>query len=110
MERPVGVAEGLAGDQHQVRIAPVNHLGRLVRAGDQSDGCRCDVRPAADLGGKGNLVPGRARNRRTRHVAAGGDRPWLFDEEQFFDAQRAREAMGSLAGSVLLDLPLWQNS
>ncbi|MEQ7128075.1 phytanoyl-CoA dioxygenase family protein [Actinopolymorpha sp. B11F2] len=45
---------------------------------------------------------------RGRHVAAGGTRPWLFDESQFFDAARARELSGSLEGSVLLDLPQWK--
>lgn len=44
---------------------------------------------------------------RERHLAAGGTRPWLFDESQFFDAAQARETMGTLEGSVLLDLPQW---
>jgi hypothetical protein len=45
-----------------------------------------------------------------RHAAAGGDRPWLFDQEQFFDSARAREITGNLEGSVILDLPQWQSS
>lgn len=45
-----------------------------------------------------------------RHVAAGGNRPWLFDESQFFDAVRAREETKRLEGSVLLELPQWQAS
>jgi hypothetical protein len=53
-------------------------------------------------------VPGMLAELRERHLAAGGTRPWLFDEEQFFDAGRARETMGSLEGSMLLDLPQWQ--
>lgn len=48
-------------------------------------------------------------NLRERHIAAGGDRPWLFDEEQFFDRRRANEAVEKLEGSVLLDLPQWQS-
>jgi hypothetical protein len=47
---------------------------------------------------------------RERHETAGGTRPWLFDDTQFFDAARARELMGSLEGSVLLDLPPWQSA
>jgi hypothetical protein len=45
---------------------------------------------------------------RERHESAGGTRPWLFDDSQFFDAARARETMGSLEGSVVLDLPQWR--
>jgi hypothetical protein len=55
-------------------------------------------------------APGMLAELRERHVAAGGTRPWLFDETQFFDAARARDTMGSLEGSVLLDLPQWQTS
>jgi hypothetical protein len=55
-------------------------------------------------------APGMLANLRERHVAAGGTRPWLFDESQFFDGARARATMGSLEGSVMLDLPQWQNS
>ena len=54
--------------------------------------------------------PGMLTDLRERHEAAGGTRPWLFDESQFFDAARARELSGSLEGSVLLDLPQWQTS
>lgn len=55
-------------------------------------------------------APGMLADLRERHVSAGGDRSWLFDEEQFFDVARARETMGRLEGSVLLDLPQWKNS
>lgn len=55
-------------------------------------------------------VPGMLGNLRERHVAAGGSRAWLFDETQFFDSGRAREAIGSLQGSVILGLPEWQAS
>lgn len=55
-------------------------------------------------------APGMLADLRKRHVAGGGDRPWLFDEDQFFDVHQAREAMGRLTGSVLLDLPQWQDS
>jgi hypothetical protein len=55
-------------------------------------------------------VPGMLADLRERHVTAGGTRPWLFDEAQFFDSARARETMGSLEGSVMLDLPQWQAS
>jgi hypothetical protein len=53
-------------------------------------------------------VPGMLTDLRDRHIAAGGQRAWLFDEDQFFDAARARQATGSLEGSVMLDLPQWQ--
>jgi Phytanoyl-CoA dioxygenase (PhyH) len=55
-------------------------------------------------------APGMLADLRERHVSGGGTRPWLFDETQFFDAARARQTMGSLEGSVLLDLPQWQTS
>jgi hypothetical protein len=55
-------------------------------------------------------VPGMLAELRERHLASGGDRPWLFDEEQFFDVMKARDTMKSLEGSVLLDLPQWQRS
>lgn len=55
-------------------------------------------------------APGMLANLRERHVESGGTRPWLFDEDQFFDAARARQTLGSLQGSVLLDLPQWQTS
>lgn len=53
-------------------------------------------------------VPDMLANLRERHVAAGGTRPWLFDETQFFDRARAQETTESLKGSVVLDLPQWQ--
>lgn len=55
-------------------------------------------------------VPGMLDNLRKRHIAAGGTRPWLFDESQFFDADRARDLTAGLKGSVLLELPEWQAS
>jgi len=55
-------------------------------------------------------VPGMLNNLLERHLAAGGDRPWLFDGSQFFDAARARNLTATLEGSVLLDLPEWQAS
>jgi hypothetical protein len=55
-------------------------------------------------------APGMLADLRERHLAAGGTRPWLFDEEQLFDAARARQQMDSLEGSVLLDLPQWQGA
>lgn len=55
-------------------------------------------------------APGMLASLRERHLAAGGTRPWLFDEAQFFDARRARQTMGSLEGSVMLDLPQWRAS
>ncbi len=55
-------------------------------------------------------APGMLANLRERHVAAGGTRPWLFDDAQFFDAARASELTDALEGSVVLDLPQWQNS
>lgn len=54
-------------------------------------------------------APGMLPELRDRYLAAGGTRPGLFDETQFFDAARARETMGSLEGSVMLDLPQWQS-
>jgi ectoine hydroxylase-related dioxygenase (phytanoyl-CoA dioxygenase family) len=47
---------------------------------------------------------------RARHEADGGTRSWLFDEKQFFDGPRARKESRNLQGSVILDLPQWQNS
>jgi hypothetical protein len=55
-------------------------------------------------------VPGMLTDLRDRHEAAGGTRSWQFDEEQFFDTARARELSDGLQGSVILDLPQWQNS
>lgn len=55
-------------------------------------------------------VPGMLADLRDRHVVAGGTRPWLFDEAQFFDAARGRELAGQLQGSVILDLPQWQSA
>jgi phytanoyl-CoA dioxygenase PhyH len=55
-------------------------------------------------------APGMLADLNKRHVAAGGDRPWLFDEDQFFDAGRGREETDKLQGSVILDLPQWQDS
>jgi hypothetical protein len=54
-------------------------------------------------------APGMLADLRERHLAAGGTRPWLFDEAQFFDTARAHETMRGLEGSVLLDLPQWQS-
>lgn len=55
-------------------------------------------------------APGMLADLRARHLAAGGDRPWLFDEEQFFDRARGHDAIKRLQGSVILDLPQWQAS
>jgi hypothetical protein len=40
---------------------------------------------------------------RERHLAEGGDRAWLFDEEAFFDAVPAHHAVESARGSLLAD-------
>jgi hypothetical protein len=45
-----------------------------------------------------------------RHLDAGGSRPWLFDETQFFDSSRAQAVDSELEGSVILGLPQWQRS
>ena len=47
---------------------------------------------------------------RERHLAAGGTRPWLYDEAQFFDSERAYTLSQSLEGSVVLDLRQWNGS
>jgi hypothetical protein len=46
---------------------------------------------------------------RDRHVDAGGTRPWLYDEAQFFDSTAARTLMEQFEGSVILDLRRWQS-
>jgi hypothetical protein len=40
---------------------------------------------------------------RERHLAAGGDRPWLYDETQFFDSVPAYNMIESACGSLLGD-------
>jgi hypothetical protein len=40
---------------------------------------------------------------RERHLAEGGDRPWLFDESQFFDAVAPYNVIEAARGSMLTD-------
>ncbi|MFC4015602.1 phytanoyl-CoA dioxygenase family protein [Nonomuraea purpurea] len=46
---------------------------------------------------------GSHRQLRERHLAEGGDRPWLFDERQFFDSVHAHNATENAQGSLLAD-------
>jgi ectoine hydroxylase-related dioxygenase (phytanoyl-CoA dioxygenase family) len=55
-------------------------------------------------------VPGMLDHLRQRHVAEGGSRPWLFDEDRFYDTAHARKVNAALEGSVVLDLPQWTAS
>ena len=72
MQRPVGIAQQLAGQQDQVGLAGAQHVFGLHRFGDQPHGASGDARFAADALGELGLVAGADGNFRVRRGAAGG--------------------------------------
>ena len=67
MERPVGVSQHLARQQHDVSLAGGHYLLGLGWLGDQTDRSAGNPCFSPDPGRKGDLEAGAERNRLTRH-------------------------------------------
>jgi hypothetical protein len=58
MERPIRVAQKLAGDEHAVGVAALDDRVGLQRIGDETDRSRRDARLAPDPRGERYLIAG----------------------------------------------------
>ena len=71
VERPVGIAQHLASQQHDVGVSLANLL-RLFGVGDHADRGGGDPRLAPDSGRERNLIAGAERNFAASDIAARG--------------------------------------
>ena len=72
MERPVGIAQQLPRQQHDVSLAGGHDLLSLERLGDEADRSAGDSRLRPNLGRKGDLETGTEGNLLIRHRKPGG--------------------------------------
>jgi len=90
VERPVGVAQHLAGEEDDVGLAFGDDFVGLLRFGDEADCGGGDACFFADAFGEGDLEGGAGGNFGMRHKAAGGD----IDEIDAVFAEMAGELYG----------------
>ena len=70
VQRPIGIAQLGSRQKHKVRLAVGDDCVGLRWFGDEPHCGRGDAGFTADPGGKADLIAGRKRNFRIRHVAA----------------------------------------
>lgn len=88
MQRPVGIAEHLAGEEDQIGLTLADDCIGLMRVGDHADGRGGNCGFGADARGKRSLETGTGRDFGVRNQASGRD----VDEVDAMSAEEACES------------------